>query len=194
MQRMPIETMSDETLLEGISYGNENALAQLYQRYGGLAYSLAVRIVGDLHGAEDVVQESFLNVWRMANTFNLRRGSAKTWLLSVVHHKAVDACRRRRGRPPDKPNPDLVPPPLEAEDVWTEVANSLDREVQTAALSQIPAEQREAIEMAYFGGYSHREISELKQVPLGTVKGRLRIGMEKLRGLLTSPIGGRSVE
>ena len=180
-----MDTMSDDALLEGIAYGNENALALLYQRYGGLAYSLAMRIVGDLHGAEDVVQESFLKVWRMANSFNIRRGSAKTWLLSVVHHKAIDSCRRRRGRPPDNRSPDLTPPPLEVEDVWEEVANNLDREALTAALSQIPAQQREAIEMAYFGGYTHREISELKQVPLGTVKGRIRISMEKLRDLLT---------
>ena len=170
-----MDTMSDEALLEGIAYGNETALALLYQRYGGLTYSLAVRIVGDLHAAEDVVQESFLNIWRMAHSFNVRRGSAKTWLLSVVHHKAIDACRRRRGRLPDNANPDLIPLPLEVEDVWEEVA----------ALSLIPEDQREAIEMAYFGGYTHREISELKQVPLGTVKGRIRIGMEKLRDLLT---------
>ena len=187
-----MDTMSDEALLEGIAYGNEEALALLYQRYGGLAYSLAVRIVGDLHGAEDVVQESFLNIWRMANSFNLRRGSAKTWLLSVVHHKAIDACRRRRGRPPDNSSPNLILPPLEGEDVWKEVANNLDREALTAALSQIPAEQREAIEMAYFGGYTHREISELKQVALGTVKGRIRIGMEKLRDLLTHQQPGDS--
>lgn len=188
---MSIDTMSDEALLEGIACGNENALALLYQRYGGLAYSLAMRIVGDLHGAEDVVQESFLNVWRMAGSFNIRRGSAKTWLLSVVHHKAIDTCRRRRRLPLDNPNPDLILPPLEVEDVWEEVANNLDREVLTAALSQIPEEQREAIEMAYFGGYTHREISQLKQVPLGTVKGRIRIGMEKLRDLLTHrPPGG----
>ena len=180
-----MDTMSDEALLEGIAHGNESALTLLYQRYGGLAYSLAVRIVGDLHGAEDVVQESFLNVWRMANSFTIRRGSAKTWLLAVVHHKAIDACRRRRGRPQDNPSPDLIPPPPEVEDVWEEVANHLDRDALTAALSQIPAEQREAIEMAFWVGYTHREISELKQMPLGTVKGRIRIGMEKLRDLLT---------
>ena len=187
---MSMDTMSDEALLEGIAYGNENDLALLYQRYGGLAYSLAVRIVGDLHGAEDVVQESFLNVWRMANSFNTKRGSARTWLLSVVHHKAIDACRRRRGRPADVLSPDSIPIPMEV-DVWEEVANNLDREVLNAALSQIPAEQRQAIEMAYFGGYTHREISELKHVPLGTVKGRIRIGMEKLRDLLTRwlPVG-----
>lgn len=182
---MSLDTKSDEALLEGIAYGNENALALLYQRYGSIAYSLAVRIVGDLHGAEDVVQESFLNVWRMASSFKIGRGSARTWLLSVVHHKAIDACRRRRGRPPDIPSPDLIPPPPEVQDVWEEVANSLDRDVLIAALSQIPAEQREAIEMAYFGGYTHREISELKHVPLGTVKSRIRMGMEKLRDLLT---------
>ena len=147
--RMSMDTMSDEAHLEGIAYGNENALALLYQRFGGLAYSLAARIVGDLHGTEEVVQESFLNVWRKANSFNLLRGSAKTCLLSVVHHKAIDVCRRRRGRPPDNPSPDLIPAPLEVEDVWEEVANSLDREVLTAALSQIPAEQREAIEPGF---------------------------------------------
>ena len=112
-------------------------------------------------------------------------------MLSVVHHKAIDACRRRRGRPADVLSPDLTPLPVEMEDVWEEVANNLDREGLTAALSQIPEDQRDAIEMAYFGGYTHREISQLKQVPLGTVKGRIRIGMEKLRNLLVRrlPVG-----
>ena len=176
---------TDEQLMVQVQQGHQWALGVLYDRYGRRAYSLAYRMVGNSHGAEDVVQEAFVNIWREAGSFTHQRGNVRTWLLAVVHHKAVDALRRRRGQAPREISLDLEIPPLQGDDLWAEVANNLDREALEGALAQIPDEQRETIEMAYFEGYTQREISELRLVPLGTVKGRIRIGMEKLREILT---------
>lgn len=160
----------------------------LFDRYVKLAYSLACRIVGDGTDAEDVVQEAFTSVWRMSASFNFERGSVKTWVLSVVHHRSIDLVRRRRGQT-------SLDTEIEVADnrpgVWNEVSLVLDREIIVAALKQIPEEQKRVIEMAYFGGYTHREIAELTKLPLGTVKGRIRMGMEKLRDLIKDPqVGG----
>ena len=183
MANIPQE-LSDEQLIVQLQQGHEWALGELYDRYGGRAYSLAYRMMGDAHIAEDVVQEAFVNIWRMASSFSRQRGNPRTWLMAVVHHRAVDTLRSRRGLLPRELSLDLDVPPLEAADLWTEVSNHLDREALDQALAQIPDEQRETIEMAYFEGYTQREIAELRLVPLGTVKGRIRIGMEKLREIL----------
>jgi RNA polymerase sigma-70 factor (ECF subfamily) len=175
---------TDEQLIVQVKNGHQWALGVIYDRYGKRAYSLAYRMMRDAHSSEDVVQEAFLNVWRMAGSFANRRGSVQTWLLSVVHHKAVDALRRRRGQVPREVSLGLEVPPLQGADLWTEVANDLDREALDRALAQLPDEQRETIEMAYFEGYTQVEIAELILVPLGTVKGRVRLGMQKLRDFL----------
>lgn len=182
-----IEDMSDEALLHLIAQGDEDALGAIYDRHGKTAYSLAYRMLQDAHNAEDVVQEAFINVWRMASSYAVSRGSARTWLLAVVHHKAVDSTRRRRGVAPKEQPLEWEQLPVDPHDLWDEVSNNLDRENLVNGLSQIPTDQKEAIELAYFGGYTQREIAELKGVPLGTVKGRIRIGMEKLRALLARP-------
>jgi RNA polymerase sigma-70 factor (ECF subfamily) len=184
--------VADDALLHLIVQGNEDALAALYDRYGKLAYSLAYRMLGDTHGAEDVVQEAFINVWRKANSYVAKRGTARTWLLAVVHHSAVDLCRRRRGKIPAELPLEWEELIADPNDLWSQVSNNLDREELTGCLARIPKEQREAIELAYFSGYSQREIAEIKDVPLGTVKGRIRIGMEKLRDLLVQPEIGDS--
>ena len=150
-------------------------------------------MIGEAYSAEDVVQEAYVNVWKMAGSFAPRRGSVQTWLMSVVHHKAVDALRRGRGLAPREISLDSELPPLEAADLWAEVSNTLDLETLDRALAQIPDEQREAIEMAYFEGYTQREIAELRLLPLGTVKGRIRIGMQRLREIL-APWGPRGAE
>ena len=178
------QELSDEQLMVQVQQGQEWALGVLYDRYGRRAHSLAYRILGDEHSAEDVVQEAFVSVWRMASSFSHQRGGPRTWLMAVVHHGAVDVLRRRRGLTPRELSLDLEIRPLEAEDLWTEVSNNLDREALDRALAQIPEEQRETIVMAYFEGYTQREISELRLVPLGTVKGRIRMGMDKLREIL----------
>ncbi len=179
-----MDSPTDEIMLQQIAVGDENALALLYDRYGRSAYSLAYRILGDAHSAEDVVQEAFLNVWRMAGSFSHRRGEARSWLLSVVHHRAIDAWRRRRSRPTTTPVLEYNEPVAETEAVWQQVANSIDYETIKRAMNKLPNEQREVIAMAYFDGYTHREIAEVTKIPLGTVKGRIRRGMDKLRNLL----------
>ncbi|MBI2872460.1 MAG: sigma-70 family RNA polymerase sigma factor [Chloroflexi bacterium] len=179
-----METPTDEVLLQCVAMQDEQAFASLYDRYGRLAFSLAYRILGDRAGAEDVVQEAFLNLWRMARSFDARRGNARTWLLALVHHRAIDKVRRQRGQPFTDHSLDAVLAPGEPEDVWNKVATIIDREAIEKALAQLPQEQRQVIDMAYFGGYTHSEIAELTRVPLGTVKGRIRVGIEKLKRLL----------
>jgi RNA polymerase sigma-70 factor (ECF subfamily) len=184
-----MEAPPDEVLLQCIALGDQIAFGLLYDRYGKPAYSLAYRVVKDGAEAEDVVQEAFLNVWRMANSFDRYRGSARSWLLSIVHHKAIDTCRRRRGQPARELSLEFGRFLEGTQDIWQEVVNNLDREAIQKALAKLPQEQQQAIELAYFAGYTQQEIAELLQIPLGTVKGRIRIGMEKLRHLLQDQEG-----
>jgi RNA polymerase sigma-70 factor (ECF subfamily) len=149
-----------------------------------MSFSIAYRITGDRASAEDVVQEAFLGAWRNAARYADARGSVKTWLLSIVHHRAIDAIRRRRPTVelPDGAAP--LPESLTLPDTWTEVERELDRETVIAALSSISEVQREAIELAYFSGLTQTEIAERTGVPLGTVKGRIRLGLVGLRAAL----------
>ena len=158
----------------------------LYDRYGGLAYSLAYRILEDRGAAEDVVQDAFVSAWRRAVSFQPGRGSVRTWLLSIVHHRAIDRLRGTPGRarrdgPLDEAQVDRV---VAVEDPWREVETTLQRDALKRGLATLPEEQRRTIELAYFGGYTQTEIAGVMGVPVGTVKGRIRIGLQKLRGLL----------
>lgn len=156
----------------------------LYERYGGLAYAIALRVLSDGAAAEDVVQEAFLAVWRRGNTYEPGRGTLRTWLCSIVHHRALDRLRGTRGRARlDLP---LEEAPLrdQVSDTWDDVAASLERDAIRRALDSLPPEQRQTIELAYYGGYSQSEISELTHTPLGTVKGRTRMALRKLRDAL----------
>ena len=178
--------ITDVALMEAISQRDEVAPGALYDRYATLSYSLALRVVGDEAAAEDVVQEAYLKVWRMAHTYSPTRGTVKAWVLSVVHHQAIDLCRSRRATVPLEPSgeDESFFEPVSPENVWESVSARFDRETLRKALEAIPQEQRRMIELAFFKGYTHREIAELTRLPLGTVKGRIRIGMEKLRDLL----------
>lgn len=178
-----MDSSVDNFLLEQVALGDENAFALLYDRYGKSAYSLAYRILKNVQGAEDVVQDVFLNVWRLAGSFDARKGNARSWLLAMVHHRSIDSIRRRRDKTQMNLPMELEQPGTEA-GVWREVMGNLERQVIEKALKQIPAEQRQAIDLAFFGGYTHQEISDNVQLPLGTVKSRIRMGMEKLRDLL----------
>jgi RNA polymerase sigma-70 factor (ECF subfamily) len=190
-----MEELTDENLLQLLHVGNENALGALYDRYGNVTYSLAFRMLGDVHAAEDAVQEAFINIWRRAGSFSTARGTAKTWIMAVVHHRSIDIGRKRRGITPRELPLELERLPEAPTDTWAEVSNTLDGELLRRCLKMIPDDQREAIELAYFGGYTQREISELKGIPLGTVKGRVRIGMAKLRGMLQEMgLGGSTDE
>ncbi len=158
------------------------ALAELYDRYGRLAYSLAYRILGESEAAEDVVQDAYISAWRGAGSYRRERGNARAWLLSIVHHRAVDVLRRKTT---------FRPAPLEVaetqageDDTALSAEKNVEHRTVREALEALPQAQRRTIELAYFGGYTHVELSELMGVPLGTVKGRMRIGLQKMRRAL----------
>jgi RNA polymerase sigma-70 factor (ECF subfamily) len=159
-------------------------MESLYDRLGRQAFGLAYRILGDGPLAEDVVQEAFLTVWRQAERLDPARGRVTSFLMTVVHHKAVDLLRTRLGR--TARHLPLDPSAIEQQgpDILEAVADSLRRDAIREALQSLPQEQRKPIEMAYFEGLTHVEIAEALGVPLGTVKSRLRLGLEKMRSAL----------
>lgn len=176
---------ADRAVLARIATGELNALDELYERYKTMAYSIAYRITNDSSLAEDVVQDAFLGAWRNAERYVTGRGSVKTWLLSIVHHRAIDAIRRRRPTT-GLPEQESVPPPqFQAPDVWTEVSANLDAETVRRALAALSDVQREAIELAYFGGLTQVEVAERTGTPLGTVKSRMRLGLLTMRRVLS---------
>lgn len=177
---------TDEELVAALAVQDSTALAELYDRYGRLAFSLAVRIVGSPESAEEIVQEAYLSLWRGAVTYQVGRGTVRTWLLSITHHRAIDAVRRRASRVQTAPLDDRAQF-VGAQDVWLDVSRSLTRDEVRTALERLPIEQRESIELAYFGGLTYPEIAQRLNVPLGTVKSRLRLGLQKLRSLLENP-------
>jgi len=156
----------------------------LYDRYKTMTYSLALRITSDPSLAEDAVQEAFLGVWRNASRYSAGRASARTWIMAITHHRAIDVLRRRRPTS-ELPETDMPPPAgLVMPDVWPEVAGRLDRQAIVAAMSRLSEVQREAIELAYFGGLTQQEIALRTTTPLGTVKSRVRLGLLSLRRIL----------
>ena len=177
--------LSDEALVALVARGDEPALAELYDRVGRIAYGLAFRVLRDDRLAEDAVQEAFLGVWRTAAAFRAERAKASTWILTLVHRRAVDLVRREERRRTE-PLPDDVPTrPQDATDATDEAAwLRFERERVQAALKQLPDVQREAIELAYYGGYSQSELAERLGLPLGTVKSRMFAGLARLRELL----------
>lgn len=180
----PDADRTDRDSMDRLAGGDLGALDDLYEHYGAMAFSIAFRITGDRAAAEDVVQESFLGAWRNAARYVDGRGTVRTWLLSIVHHRAIDAIRRRR---PTIELPEVetgLPEPLVMPDTWAEVAEGLDRAAIQAALGRISSVQREAIELAYFSGLTQTEIAERTGVPLGTVKGRLRLGLQGMRAAM----------
>lgn len=173
---------SDEELLTALQRHDVRALEYLYDRYGRMAFGLAYRLLQDAGQAEDVVQEALIKVWRQAPTFDVRRGSARAWLLSIVHHRAIDWLRSRAHR--HDLQLDQVEHSLSQPDDWGVVERNIDRELVQQALTALPNEQRQTVVMAYFEGLSQPEIALAMGVPLSTVKGRMRMAIQKLRGLL----------
>jgi RNA polymerase sigma-70 factor (ECF subfamily) len=172
-------------MLDLLTRAEPEGIEMLYDRYSGLAYTLAFRVLNDAGAAEDVVQDAFLSIWRRASTYRSDRGSLRTWVCSIVHHRALDRLRGRAGRA--RQDVALEHAPIEATsvtDTWDRVAAELERDEVRTAMANLSMEQRETIELAYFGGYSQTEISDLMRVPLGTVKGRTRLALRKLRGVL----------
>ena len=181
-----LEGPTDETLLAGLAAGRLDALDTLYDRYRSMAFGLARRITADDALAEDVVQEAFLGAWRAADRYVTGKGSVRTWLLSIVHHRAIDAVRRRKpaSELPAEQEGARTPEPLVLPDIWSEVSGNLDRAAIVAALGTLSEVQREVLELAYFSGLTQVEIAERTGVPLGTVKGRVRLALQGMRRAL----------
>jgi RNA polymerase sigma-70 factor (ECF subfamily) len=175
---------ADGDLLVGVKAGDAAAFALLYDRHSRAAYGLAYRILGEATAAEDVVQEAFLTIWRQAATYGPERGTVRAWLLAIVHHRAIDHVRRRSYREERQQALDAVADPPDSADTWEQACQSVEGQHVREALEHLPPDQRRSITLAYFGGYTHDEIARLLGVPLGTVKGRLRIGLQKMRGYL----------
>ena len=172
---------ADRAVLVRLANGDLDALEELYDRYKTMAYSIAYRITNDATAAEDVVQDAFVGAWRNAARYVEGRGSVKTWLLAIVHHRAIDAVRRRRPTT-ELPDADLPPPEaLRLPDVWADISATLDADTVQSALATLSDVQREAIELAYFGGLTQQEIAERTATPLGTVKSRMRLGLLAMR-------------
>ena len=184
--------LPDDVLISALAQADLSALETLYDRYGKVAFSLAYRIVGDRGAAEDVVQDAYLSVWRQAKTYKRERGSPRTWLMSIVHHRSIDKLRASSSGAMTVPISEVPEDRSEAPGVWQQVWADLRGETVRQALERLPAEQKKSIELAYFSGYTQVEIAELMGVPLGTVKGRMRIGLQKLKAMLERPEVGVS--
>ena len=189
--RVPLRTASvapaEDELLELLANADPAGIEQLYDRYGRLAYSLAYRVLNDEGAAEDVVQEAFLSVWRRATTYRAERGSLRTWVCSIVQHRALDRLRGRAGRARQDLPLEHAAPETGFSDTWDHVAERLQRDQLLEALGTLSDDQRQAIELAYYGGYSQSEISSLLRIPLGTIKGRTRSALRHLRESLERP-------
>jgi len=173
--------LSDEALLEAVAGSDEAALGELYDRFGRVAYGLALRILRDAALAEDAVQEAFLQVWRGAADYRPERAKASTWVLTFVHRRAVDLVRReerRRGEPSGAAPEPAGPGADEA------VVTRSRRQIVQDALGRLPADQRQAIELAYYGGLTQSQLAEQLSQPLGTIKSRMFTGLQQLRALL----------
>jgi RNA polymerase sigma-70 factor (ECF subfamily) len=178
--------LSDDALVALVARSDELALAELYDRHGRTAFGLAVRVLRDRNLAEDAVQEAFLGVWRTAGRFMPERSKASTWILMLVHRRAVDAVRReeRRSTDPLENAPEGLTDDTAAEEAW----RSLERTRVREAMAQLPDPQREAIELAFYAGFTQSELSERLGVPLGTIKSRVFAGLARLRDLLGDTI------
>ena len=183
---------SDADLIGRAAQGDARALEVLYDRYSGVVFSFSLRIVGDRQLAEEILQEVFFRAWQQGSNFSAGKGSFVTWLLSITHNLSIDEIRKRKRRPQkaDSEEPEqvlaAVPDTGSGADVEEEVWLGTLRGTIGIALAELPAAQREAIEMAYYRGMTQREIAEALGEPLGTIKTRMRLGMQKLKDALGS--------
>jgi RNA polymerase sigma factor (sigma-70 family) len=176
--------LSDEALVALVARGDEPALGELYDRIGRVAYGLAYRVLRDERLAEDAVQEGFLALWRTAAAFRPERAKASTWILTLVHRRAVDLVRREERRRAEPLSEEIASGATEREATEEAAWLRFERERVQAALRRLPDVQREALELAYYGGFSQSELAERLGVPLGTIKSRMFAGLARLRELL----------
>jgi RNA polymerase sigma-70 factor (ECF subfamily) len=181
-----LQRLADEDLMPVVAGKDADAFEIFYDRHGGAAYSLAYRIVGDRQAAEDVTQEALLSIWRSGARYDRARGSVRAWTLGIVRNRAIDLLRRDSGRAPKlafDPEEALERRPAEGLTDVEALRRETAREVR-GALSGLPEDQSKVIQLAYFGGFTHSEIARMLNEPLGTIKGRMRLGMEKIRAAL----------
>ncbi len=162
--------------------GDAEAFAALYDRHSRAAYSLSYRMMGERQAAEDLTQDAFLKVWRSAAGYRSERGSVRTWILSIVHNRGIDQIRSLASRRRTQDRVEQSAPRSQPSEAFAETWRNSQRDQVREALSTLPAEQLKILELAYFSGYTHLEISDLLSLPLGTVKGRMRLGLKKIRG------------
>jgi RNA polymerase sigma-70 factor (ECF subfamily) len=182
--------LADEDLMQLVQGGDARAFEVMFDRHGGPAFSLAYRMCGRRAVAEDIVQEAFLSLWRSGARYDRTRGSVRSWVLGVVHNRAIDMFRHqtiKEGR--DVKDDSVAERIASSQRTDTEVERRDDARQVRSALVDLPTEQRQVIELAYFGGFSHSQIAEMLSLPAGTVKGRMRLGLTKLRLTLGDPAG-----
>jgi RNA polymerase sigma-70 factor (ECF subfamily) len=187
-RRSDLRALADEDLMAYADAGDARAFELLFDRHAGAAFSLAYRMCGRRATAEDIVQEAFLSLWRSSARYQPARGSVRSWVLSVVRNRAIDAFRREGIMQSRLAADEHLAERVEAlERTEAEVERRDDASRVRSALEGLPAEQRQVIELAYFSGFTHTQIAELLKLPAGTVKGRMRLGLQKLRALLGEP-------
>jgi RNA polymerase sigma-70 factor (ECF subfamily) len=170
--------------LISLAESDAEAFATLYDRHSRAAYALAYRMMGERMAAEDLVQEVFLKIWRAARSYRSERGSVRTWILSIVHNRGIDQLRAKATRRRMQEKIETSAPRSHPSEVFTETWSNAIRDQIREALQALPPEQAMILDLAYFSGCTHVEIAGLLNIPLGTVKGRMRLGIEKMRGLL----------
>jgi RNA polymerase sigma-70 factor, ECF subfamily len=173
--------MADEELMQLVRRGDAPAFEMVYERHASAAFSLAYRMVGSRVGAEEVSQEAFLNIWRSGARYDRSKGSVRTWVLGIVHHRAIDYLRRAVVHDRRRASDEGMEERFEArERTDLEVARRDEARTVRTAITTLPPDQCQVIELAYFGGFTHTEIAEMLDTPVGTVKGRMRLGLKKL--------------
>ena len=178
--------LADEDLISLVEAADAEAFATLYDRHSRAAFSLAYRMMGERQASEDLAQDAFLKVWRSASSYRAERGSVRTWILSIVHNRGIDHLRSHASRRRTQDRIEASAPRSQPSEAFVETWRNSQREQVREALNTLPPEQLKILELAYFSGYTHVEISELLSLPLGTVKGRMRLGLKKIRDYFES--------
>ena len=178
--------LADEDLISLVEANDAEAFAVLYDRHNRAAYSLAYRMMGERQSADDLMQDAFLKVWRGAGSYRSERGSVRTWILSIVHNRGIDQLRSLASRRRTQEKAEASAPKSQPSEAFAESWRHSQGEQVREALKTLPKEQLKTLELAYFSGYTHVEIAELLGLPLGTVKGRMRLGLKKMKDYFDS--------
>ena len=178
--------LADEDLISLVEAADAEAFATLYDRHSRAAFSLAYRMMGERQASEDLAQDAFLKVWRGASSYRADRGSVRTWILSIVHNRGIDQIRSQASRRRTQDKIEASAPRSQPSEAFAETWRNSQRDQVREALNTLPPEQLKILELAYFSGYTHVEIAELLRLPLGTVKGRMRLGLKKIRDYFES--------